>query len=346
MRRWWFWWTAVVVLVMSTAATAEEVDGEAQVEVLYLSSPQCPFCQVVEERDLAPLQEEYGAALRIEVVDTTTDEGSAVLREAWEHYELADNRRGVPTVIIDNQVLVGAGEIPEQLAGFIEEAKDRDGAALPALASLEQWMQLEGRDEIVEPRRSWVNRFERDMPGNAVSAALLVIMLILGLVMVIKAPWQRRWGRGVPLWTRSTVAVVGLGISAYLTYGETTQEEMLCGPIGQCNIVQQSEMAMVFGVIPLALFGVLAYGALLGLYGMRKWGAERWQRWSPALALGVAAPGFVFSILLTFWQPFILGATCAWCLGSAITMSASCLFALGEGREQWGQWIEAWRGRG
>ena len=41
-----------------------------------------------------------------------------------------------------------------------------------------------------------------------------------------------------------------------------------------------------------------------------------------------------FSPLLTFWQPFIIGATCSWCLISAMTMTTCCLFNLGERRRQ------------
>jgi len=32
--------------------------------------------------------------------------------------------------------------------------------------------------------------------------------------------------------------------------------------------------------------------------------------------------GIAFSIYLTFLEPFVIGATCAWCLTSAIVMTA------------------------
>jgi uncharacterized membrane protein len=41
-----------------------------------------------------------------------------------------------------------------------------------------------------------------------------------------------------------------------------------------------------------------------------------------ALALVImAVGGTVFSIYLTFLEPFVIGATCAWCLTSAILMT-------------------------
>jgi uncharacterized membrane protein len=38
--------------------------------------------------------------------------------------------------------------------------------------------------------------------------------------------------------------------------------------------------------------------------------------------LGLAAIGVMFSIYLTFLEPFVIGATCAWCLASAIIITA------------------------
>jgi uncharacterized membrane protein len=36
----------------------------------------------------------------------------------------------------------------------------------------------------------------------------------------------------------------------------------------------------------------------------------------------MTAFGLAFSIYLTFLEPFVIGATCAWCLTSAIVMTA------------------------
>ncbi len=335
-------WAAVVgwlTVWMGATAVAQD-DGRQEVWALYLSSPHCPFCQVVEEDVLEPLEEEYGPALNVETVDTTTQRGQAVLEEVWDHYQVSSQRRGVPTMVVGEEVLVGGGEIPERLPTLIAEGQAHGGVDALSLASLEEWRQWRQEHVADDDRRNGLwDRFRADMPGNAVSLGLLVIFLMLAMAMVPKRAWQQRLAhRSTDLW-RVAVAVAGLGISLYLTYGEVTQEDMVCGPIGQCNIVQQSDMAMLFGVIPLALLGVVAYGALLVVYGLR------WRR-SPlvegrgaALALAIAGPGFLFSIVLTFWQPFVLGATCAWCLGSAITMSASCVMAVGPGRRQWRQWL-------
>ncbi|MCB0120146.1 MAG: hypothetical protein KDD72_14030, partial [Anaerolineales bacterium] len=42
----------------------------------------------------------------------------------------------------------------------------------------------------------------------------------------------------------------------------------------------------------------------------------------------LALLGTFFSIYLTFLEPFVIGATCAWCLTSAILMTALMLFTV------------------
>jgi len=42
--------------------------------------------------------------------------------------------------------------------------------------------------------------------------------------------------------------------------------------------------------------------------------------------------GTLFSVYLTFLEPFVIRATCAWCLTSAILMTALLLFTVTPGR--------------
>jgi uncharacterized membrane protein len=39
----------------------------------------------------------------------------------------------------------------------------------------------------------------------------------------------------------------------------------------------------------------------------------------------MALGGAIFSIYLTFLEPFVIGATCLWCLSSAVIMTAILL---------------------
>ena len=45
--------------------------------------------------------------------------------------------------------------------------------------------------------------------------------------------------------------------------------------------------------------------------------------------LALALFGTLFSIYLTFLEPFVIGATCAWCLTSAVSMTLILLLVAG-----------------
>jgi uncharacterized membrane protein len=48
--------------------------------------------------------------------------------------------------------------------------------------------------------------------------------------------------------------------------------------------------------------------------------------------LGMSLIGTLFSIYLTFLEPFIIGATCAWCLTSGIIMTALLWLSVSSGK--------------
>ncbi len=336
---------AVAGLMAATAVayadTGSETDGQDEVSesvrVLFLTSPICPFCATVDERDLRPLEDEYGDRLQILRVDTTTEEGGQLLRQTWQIFSVDRRRQGVPTVVIDDHLLVGAGEIPERLPGLIDEYLATGGVDWPDIPGVETVLSRTDL-QLTEPAPpTWRDRFRADLPGNYVAFGLLVIML--GLLAALSWPrrWQYRLSKNVPFWLKMGTAAVGLMVALYLTYGETTDEELVCGPIGQCNVVQNSDLAMLFGFLPLGLLGALAYMAILAVYGFGRWSKSPLARWTPLVALGLTGFGFLFSIMLTFWQPFIIGATCSWCLASAVTMSLCCLYNTGSGRQMLSQ---------
>jgi uncharacterized membrane protein len=71
---------------------------------------------------------------------------------------------------------------------------------------------------------------------------------------------------------------------------------------------------------------VVIAGWLVGRLGARPW--SDWARL--ALAAGAAA-GVAFSIYLTFLEPFVIGATCLWCLSSAVIVTALLWLSAGPG---------------
>jgi uncharacterized membrane protein len=136
-------------------------------------------------------------------------------------------------------------------------------------------------------------------------------------------------GAGVParvgprepgLWL-PLLAVVGAGVAAYLTWIETSGATAVCGPVGDCNTVQQSPYATLFGLVPVGALGLAGYGLVLVLWVLGQDGRTTAQL-ARRLLVAAALLGTLFSVYLTVLEPFVIGATCMWCLSSAIVMTA------------------------
>ncbi|MCU7960839.1 MAG: vitamin K epoxide reductase family protein, partial [gamma proteobacterium symbiont of Bathyaustriella thionipta] len=117
------------------------------------------------------------------------------------------------------------------------------------------------------------------------------------------------------------LALAGLGVAAYLAWIETAGVAAVCGPVGDCNTVQQSEYAHLLG-IPMGVLGVVAYLGIFFLWLVAHRGPIRWHPLAQLLLFALTLGGILFSIYLTFLEPFVIGATCIWCLTSAIIMTS------------------------
>jgi uncharacterized membrane protein len=129
-------------------------------------------------------------------------------------------------------------------------------------------------------------------------------------------------------WLIPVLCLIGLFVAGYLAYVETAQVEAICGPVGDCNSVQQSSYAKLFGVLPIGILGMAGYIMILLTWGIGRSGNQRLANYSHLILLGLTSFGILFSIYLTFIEPFVIGATCAWCLTSAIIMTALFLLSL------------------
>src|SRR5690606_32758563 len=67
--------------------------------------------------------------------------------------------------------------------------------------------------------------------------------------------------------------------------------------------------------------GVLGYAAMLAAWAVAE-RVARVERTSRVLLWSMAFVGVVLSAWLTFLEPFVIGATCAWCLASALLTTA------------------------
>ena len=175
-------------------------------------------------------------------------------------------------------------------------------------------------------------RFGRDPAGNSMSVIVLLVMVwSLWTVSSRAASWSARETASVAV---PILAMIGFGVAGYLTYVETSGALAVCGPVGDCNAVQQSPYARVGGM-PVGLLGLVGYAGLLVTWGVSRSGPVRGAPWATFALLPMAFVGVLFSVYLTFLEPFVIGATCMWCLTSAVITTLLLWLVAGSGTRAW-----------
>ena len=161
--------------------------------------------------------------------------------------------------------------------------------------------------------------------GIAVAfASIVFIVLVLNMtVPILKISGKsshtivQDWHK----WSAPVSAVGGLVISGYLTFIESTNAQIACGPSGGCDAVQNSRYAILFGVLPISVFGLAGYIAILAGWLAWQFGPKKTTRMAALAIWAMCFFGVLFSAYLTFLEPFVIGATCMWCVSSAVLMT-------------------------
>jgi len=383
--------TGLLVLILSSISGQIEIvqaqESDPIVRAVLFYSPSCPHCTQVREEFLPLLKETYGEQVQLLEIDTSTD-GVDLYFAAVEDFEIPPARQGVPAVIVEDQLLVGSFEIPDQLPGIIDRGLKSGGISWPEITGLENWIPaeyaagelLENQNPLETPaatqnqtnlnltdtpdpiftitaepgdqenslisseddfeQANFISeleaKFRRDLTGNTISVFILLGMLgalAAGLLPIIKTqsiskPW--------PLWIIPVLSVIGLGVAGYMSFVEVTKTAAVCGPVGDCNTVQSSPYAMLFGFLPVGVLGLLGYMAILTAW-LGYWIGKGWIKDISGQALWLFSLfGLIFSIYLTFLEPFVIGATCAWCLSSAVIITLQYLAASSWVVQSWG----------
>lgn len=297
------------------------------VRAVLFFSPYCGHCEKVIKEDLPPIQSKYPDTLRIAMVDVTDANGQALYQKAVTAFNIPDNRLGVPALIVGENFLVGDQEIPAQLPGLIAAGLSAGGIDWPDLPGLSAFTgeadaPTAPSAQVEDPTLlgGMLQKYQRDVAGNTLAVVVLLGMLaslVFIAYLYVVGSARRPW----PGWVVPLLCLVGIFVAVYLTFVETTQSQAICGPIGDCNSVQKSAYATLFGFLPVGVLGLLGYLAILFFWLVARLGPEKWRRlsWQGIFAMSIF--GVLFSIYLTFLEPFVIGATCIWCITSAIVMT-------------------------
>lgn len=124
-------------------------------------------------------------------------------------------------------------------------------------------------------------------------------------------------------------ALIGVLISLYtLMYKLGVIGSLLCGT-GGCERVQQSPFATQLG-IPVPVWGVAGYGAMLAVALIGLQPAKMHERWVPRVLIAGAAFALIFTLYLSYLEANVIHAWCRWCIASAVNVGVMFLATLPE----------------
>lgn len=162
--------------------------------------------------------------------------------------------------------------------------------------------------------------------------------LMLGALIVVGVSFWRAFNgqapKRIPRLAELAIpllSVIGFGVAVYLTYVETTSALAICGPVGDCNAVQNSSYAILFGFLPVGLLGAIGYVAILGAWLWRRFRRDRLAELAAPAIFIMTLFGTLFSIYLTYLELFVIRAVCIWCVSSAVIITLQMLLSSGAG---------------
>jgi cytochrome c biogenesis protein CcdA/glutaredoxin len=115
--------------------------------MVYFYANDCPHCFVIVDEVLTPLQTEYGDQMQIKMVEISEPAHYEMLVRAEEMLDVSPEERGLPTLVIDGQVLIGEDEIREQLSCLLDTCLGAGGTSWPDIPGLEE-ISIKGAEEF------------------------------------------------------------------------------------------------------------------------------------------------------------------------------------------------------
>lgn len=332
---------AVILLaIWATPVQAQTAEPPIVHAVMFWMSG-CKHCEQTISLALPPIREKYGAQLDLQLIQIYSVEHIDALYALGESYDIPKHLVGVPFLVIGDQPLVGYDQVRLKLPGLIDEHLATGGVDLPERPELQTLLAA----TVVELDSPTLSPAPMDFPEDANNEVrdngfMLAIVVLVGMALALLYSIARflfvMFSGKIPAvppawimdWAIPALSVAGLLVAAYLSYIEITLSQAFCGPVGDCNAVQASSYARIFGILPVGVLGGVGYLAIL-----LAWWASR-QRWgivssyAPLALFSMALFGTIFSTYLTYLEPFVIKAVCIWCVSSAILITLIMLTSL------------------
>jgi uncharacterized membrane protein len=292
-------------------------------------------------------------------VQLITTEDIDRLYQAGTDLGIPKGQVGVPFLVIGERVLIGSQQIPAELPGMIETGLANGGIELPQAPALSGMIlnQASGSESCPpgtpcpEKAVQSLAQVEADSFGPAAPPPLspviqaegpkynglalgwavmvgLLAALVYAIIAIVLA-FNREAPVNVPRWMdilTPVLSIIGLGVAIYMTYIETQSVQAICGPVGDCNAVQSSRYATLFGWLPVGLLGAIGYVAILVAWLVGRFIPGVVKNYAPAAIFAMALFGTIFSVYLTYLELLVIRAVCIWCLSSAVIIGLLLVF--------------------
>lgn len=326
----------LLVTPVSVSANSASKQGEqSSVHAVLFWSGGCPYCEQVLTGILPTMQNKYQSQLSILLIELVTTKDVDNLYALGAVLGLSKEQISIPFLLIGQKALVGVEAINNKMADLIDQFLDSGGVDYPNIQRLREMLpqgiefnSFEANLQLVSKSATGSNSL--GIASAWVVMALMGFTLIFTILMILRAfqgkhlPESSGWMNiFIPL-----LSIIGLGASIYLTYVEITHTRALCGPLGDCNAVQSSPYAKLFGVLPVGLLGAIGYIAILASWLWQRFRADSIAKSAGLIMFGMALFGTLFSIYLTYLELFVIHAVCIWCLSSAVIITALLLLNL------------------
>ncbi len=328
---------AILLLIAAlplSARAATSQDSPAVVHAALFWINGCPHCAEVMTDTLPHIKGKYATQLNLLAIELVTSQDIDALYDLGASLGLSKDEIGVPFILVDRTVLVGVNDITNQLPGLVEKYISAGGVEFPDLPVLAEMLTKGIPYTSTEPGVQLVAQ-----PASTQASGMTLGWIIMGLMaiaLVVAIVAISRAFQGKPLgeikgWVNLVIPIlslIGLGASIYLTYIEITHARAVCGPVGDCNAVQSSPYARLFGFLPVGLLGAIGYVTILATWLWRRYRRDMLARIAGPALFGMALFGTLFSIYLTYLELFVIHAVCIWCLSSAVIITALMLLNL------------------
>jgi uncharacterized membrane protein len=332
----------IVLLTIFAAPAQAQTEEPPVVRAVMFWMSGCKHCQQTISLILPPVHQQYGPQFDLQLIQIYSIEDIDALYALGASYGIEKHMVGVPFLVIGDEALVGYDQVRLKLPGLIETHLAAGGVDLPERPELQPLLAAAPDADSPTPAPAPMDLPDvpAEMRDNGFILAIVVmagmmlsllyaVFRLLAAMFAAKAPapapaWVADWA--IPL-----ISLAGILVAGYLSYIEITLEQAFCGPVGDCNAVQSSPYARLFGVLPVGVLGGIGYLAILAAWwaGRQKWGIL--STYAPLALFGMAFFGTIFSTYLTYLEPFVIKAVCIWCVTSAILITLVMLASIPQG---------------